>query len=144
MRWWVAGLFIVCLVLPQGRSSAGADLQLALSIVDQRDYAIFFDRGSAELTSDARLIIGAVAADALAIETTHVEVVGYVDRAEAVAQDHDLAARRARVSQAALVAAGVPLDMTSVRTASEADLAALVAESSDEAQWRRADIIRIP
>jgi outer membrane protein OmpA-like peptidoglycan-associated protein len=110
-------------------------------IVQAKSYLVFFDFDSSQLTPDAQSIVATAAADALAGNSTRLDVTGHTDRSGSDAYNQALSIRRATSVQNALIANGVPADLIVIRGAGESEPLVPTADGVREPQNRRVEIV---
>jgi hypothetical protein len=113
---------------------------LAVSAKAQDPFTVFFDLGSAEITSDGMAIINAAAAEYRETGSTSVSIIGHTDTTGSREFNMQLSQRRAEAVAAELRERGVPPDEVILGWRGQDDLAVETADNVAEPRNRRAEI----
>jgi OOP family OmpA-OmpF porin len=111
------------------------------AVVQGRNYLVFFDFDSSQLTPDAQAIVASAAADALSGGSPRLDVTGHTDRSGSDAYNQALSIRRATAVQNALIANGVSAALIVIRGAGESEPLVPTADGVREPQNRRVEIV---
>jgi outer membrane protein OmpA-like peptidoglycan-associated protein len=106
-----------------------------------RNYLVFFDHNSAQLTDAGRGILRTAADNARAGRATRVTATGHADASGADAYNQQLSVRRADAVRAELVRLGIPPDQISTAGRGERDPLVQTRDGVREPQNRRVEIV---
>jgi outer membrane protein OmpA-like peptidoglycan-associated protein len=106
-----------------------------------RNYLVFFDHDSAQLTGAARSIIATAANNSKTAGTTRIIATGHTDRSGSDAYNQGLSQRRGDAVKGELVRLGVPANAISVVAKGESDPLVQTRDGVREPQNRRVEIV---
>jgi outer membrane protein OmpA-like peptidoglycan-associated protein len=106
-----------------------------------RNYLVFFDHDSSQLTSAARSIIATAANNSKTAGTTRIVATGHTDRSGSDAYNQGLSQRRGDAVKGELVRLGVPANSISVIARGEGDPLVQTRDGVREPQNRRVEIV---
>ncbi|MGC2857724.1 OmpA family protein [Novispirillum sp. DQ9] len=104
-------------------------------------YMVFFDWDRADLTDEARTIIGRAVAAARQGQKVRIDLTGHADRSGTDAYNLKLSQRRADAVRAAMVQQGLPMDAISTVARGESDPLVQTPDGVREPQNRRVEIL---
>ncbi|GHU03576.1 membrane protein [Alphaproteobacteria bacterium] len=113
----------------------------AQQAVIAKSYLVFFDFDKADITPEARSIIGQAANAAKAEKATAINLVGHTDATGSVTYNLALSLRRANAVKDALITLGVPANEISVVGKGKSDPLVPTADGVREPQNRRVQIL---
>jgi len=105
-----------------------------------RSFLVFFDSNKADLSADARRVIGDAADEYRQFAPVRVIVLGHADLAGLPRANQALSERRAKAVLAALIAAGVPAESITAGAFGESQPALVTPDGTPEPQNRRVEI----
>jgi outer membrane protein OmpA-like peptidoglycan-associated protein len=106
-----------------------------------RNYLVFFDHNSAQLTEAARAILRTAADNARAGRTSRITATGHADRSGGDAYNEQLSLRRADAVRAELVRLGIPANQIATAGRGERDPLVQTRDGVREPQNRRVEIV---
>jgi outer membrane protein OmpA-like peptidoglycan-associated protein len=105
-----------------------------------RSFLVFFESNKADLSANARRVIGEATDEYRQFAPVRVVVLGHADLAGPPRANQALSQRRAKAVQAALIQAGVPMDSITAGAFGEGQPAFVTPDGTPEAQNRRVEI----